>query len=530
MTTPTTPAGTRTGNAHLVFDPADGHPRRWLILGIMCSCLILVVAGVSSLNIAIPSIIEDLRPTSTETLWIIDMYALVFAGLLLPAGAIGDRYGRKGVLLIGLAIFVGGALWSAYSGDPTMLIIARGSMGVGAALVMPATLSIIIAVFPPGERAKAIAVWSGFAGAGGAIGIIGGGALLEKFWWGSVFFINVPIAIIAGALIFVVVPTSRDTEERPLDPVGAVLSIVGLGSLVYGIIEGGEKGWGAGITIAAFIAAAVFLTAWVLWERSTAHPMLDPRLFKRVPFSMGSLAIASAFAVMFGMFFLITQYFQFVQEHSPLSAGIRNLPFALTMVVVSPRSPQLAARLGKRGTMTIGLLIQVTGFVVLAFHSATTPYLVTAIGLVLLAAGMALIMPAASEAIVSSLPPSKAGVGSAWNDSTREIGGALGIAVMGTLLASGYRSGIEDATANLPEDAAEVANDGIGGAFRVAQQAGLPELVEPARQAFVDGMSLAFFVAAGFGLVMAAITYARYPAKDQEPAQAVDLAAATDKP
>ena len=499
-----------------------GHPDRWRILAIMCSCLVLVVAGVSSLNLAIPSIIDDLQPSATETLWIVDGYALVFAGLLLPAGAIGDRFGRKGALLVGLLIFVAGALWAAWSTNPTLLITARGSMGVGAALIMPATLSIIVSVFSAEERAKAIAVWAGFAGAGGAIGIIGGGALLEVFWWGSVFFINVPIAIVAGVLIAIVVPTSRDDNATPLDPVGSLLSIAGLGLLVYAIIEGGDRGWGAGITVGSFMTAVGLLVAWVVWEATTENPMLDPGLFRRVPFSLGSLTIAAGFAVMFGMFFLLTQYFQFVQGHSPLAAGVRNLPFAVTMVIISPRSPALAERIGKRGAITIGLVIQAIGFVVLAVHQADTPYLVTAVSISMLAAGMALLMPAASEAIVSSLPPSKAGVGSAWNDATREIGGALGIAVLGSLLSTGYRSGVEDAAARLPEDVGELVTEGIGPAFRVAETAGLPELINPAREAFVDGMTLAFWVAAAFGVVVAAVVWLRYPSKADEPRQVTE--------
>ena len=499
-----------------------GHPNRWRILAIMCSCLVLVVAGVSSLNLAIPSIIADLQPSATETLWIVDGYALVFAGLLLPAGALGDRFGRKGALLVGLAIFIGGALWAAWSGDPLWLIVARGSMGVGAALIMPATLSIIVAVFPPDERAKAIAVWAGFAGAGGAIGIIGGGALLEVFWWGSVFFINVPIAIVAAVLIAAMVPTSRDDKATPLDPVGSVLSIAGLGALVYAIIEGGDKGWGDAVTIGSFVAALVLLGGWLSWERSTADPMLDPALFRRTPFSMGSLTIVAGFAVMFGMFFLLTQYFQFVQGHSPLAAGIRNLPFAVTMIIVSPRSPAVAERLGKRGAITIGLAIQAVGFAILAVHQTDTPYLITAVAIVLLAAGMALLMPPASEAIVSSLPPSKAGVGSAWNDTTREVGGALGIAVLGTLLSMGYRSGVEDVASGLPDELAEVVEEGIGPTFQVAERAGLPQLIDPAREAFVDGMTLAYWSAAVFGLVVAAIVWLRYPKKADEPRQVTD--------
>ena len=504
------------------YPPATGHPQKWLILAIMCTCLILVVAGVSSLNIAIPSIIAELQPTNTETLWIVDGYALVFAGLLLPAGALGDRYGRKGALLVGLGIFIGGALWSAWSSDPATLIVARSSMGVGAALVMPATLSILIAVFPLRERGKAIAVWSGFAGAGGAIGIIGGGALLEAFWWGSVFLINVPIALIAAGLIAAVVPTSRDPENRPLDPIGALLSIAGLGSLVYAIIEGGEAGWGHGTTIGWFVAAAVLLTAWVAYELRATYPMLDPRLFKHRPFGLGSFTITISFTVMFGFFFLITQYFQFVKGHSPLSAGLRMLPFALTMIVVAPRSPALTARLGRRGAIVVGLLVESVGFVILATAGVDTSYGVIVFAIILLAAGMATLMPAGSEAIVSSLPPSKSGVGSAMNDTTREVGGALGIAVLGTLLANGYRSSIEGDTESLPPELAEVAEDGIGGAFRVAQETGALDIIEPAKQAFVDGMSLAFIVAACIGVVAAAIIFVQYPRKGHEPAPMED--------
>ena len=441
----------------------------------------------------------------------------MFAGLLLTAGALGDRYGRKGALLIGLAIFAAGAIWSAYADDPTMLIIARASMGIGGAFVMPATLSILVSVFPTHERTKAIAIWSGFAGAGGAIGIIAGGALLEKFWWGSVFFINVPIALAAALLIAVVVPTSRDDEQRPLDPLGALLSIAGLGALVFGIIEAGERGWTSGFALGWMAVGLAFIGVWIAWELRTRYPMLDPRLFRRLPFGLGSLTITISFLVMFGFFFIITQYFQFARGHSPLEAGVRMLPFAATMIVVAPRSPRLAERLGRRGAIVAGLLVQCAGFVLLSTIGLDTPYLVVVIGMVLLAAGMATLMPAGSEAIVSSLPPSKAGVGSAVNDTTREVGGALGIAILGSLLSEGYRGGIEDTASTLPEELAEPVTDGIGGAFRVATEAGLPELIDPARQAFVDGLSLAFIVAAAIGAVAAAVIAVKWPSRADDP-------------
>jgi EmrB/QacA subfamily drug resistance transporter len=503
-------------------DHDDGHPRKWMILVVMCTCVVLVVAGVSSLNIAIPSIIAALEPTNTETLWIISAYALVFAGLLLPAGALGDRYGRKGALLVGLVIFVGASLWSAWSSDPTSLIAARGTMGVGAALIMPATLSIIVHAFPVRERGKAIAMWAGFAGAGASLGVIAGGILLESFWWGSVFLINVPIAIVAGTLIITLVPTSRDEGQTPLDPIGGLLSIAGLGSLIYAIIEGGEVGWGEGSTIAWFAASAVLLTGWVRWELAAPNAMLDPRTFKRTPFSLGSLALTTGFGVMFGLFFIITQYFQFVQGHSPLSAAVRSLPFAITMIIVAPRAPAVAARIGARGAIAMGSTLQAVGFVVVAFAGADTSYWAIVPSFVLMAGGMAILMPPSSEAIVSSLPPSKAGVGSAWNDSTREIGAALGIAVLGTFLGAGYRSGIEDSTESLPPELAEAANEGIGATFRVADQAGLPELIEPARQAFVDGMSTAFWIAAAVSLAVGGVVASTYPRKGNEPTPVED--------
>ncbi len=508
-----------------IGDDEQGHPKRWLILGIMCTCLVLVVAGVSSLNLAIPSIIDDLKPSSTETLWIVDGYALVFAGLLLPFGAIGDRYGRKGALLVGLAIFAGCALWASTSSTPTMLIVARGAMGIGAALVMPATLSIIISVFPVHERAKAIGAWAGFAGAGAAVGIIAGGFLLESYWWGSVMLINVPIAVVAALLIAGIVPTSGDENETPLDIVGSALSIGGLGALVYAIIEGGEKGWFQGATIGWFVAAIVFLAGWIAWENRATHPMLDPSLFTKTPFSIGSIALVASFGVMFGMFFLLTQYFQFVQGHGPLAAGVRNLPFAGAMIVVSSISPRVAERVGKRGAMVLGLSLQALGFMLFAQLNPDTSYSVVVIPMVLLAGGMAMLMPAASESIVSSVPPSKAGVGSAWNDATREIGGALGIAILGTLLSMGYRDGIEDQLAALPSEAAEVAEEGIGGAFAVAAQTGAVELIEPARQAFVDGMGLAFTAAAISSAIVAIVVQARFPNKADEPEAAKEAAA-----
>lgn len=503
----------------------EGHPQRWTILGILCLCLILVVASVSSLNVAIPSIVRALDADQTEQLWIIDSYGLVFAGFLLFAGALGDRYGRKKALLVGLVVFAGAAVVASQAGDPTQLIALRAVMGIGAALIMPATLSILTSVFPPAERGKAIAVWAGFAGAGGAIGPLMSGLLLESFWWGSVLFINVPIALVALVAIAWVVPSSRDEERRPLDPLGAVLSIIGLGGLVFGIINGPEHGWTSPETLAGFALGIAGLVGFVLYELRLEFPMLDPRLFRLRRLSLGSFTITAAFGVMFGMFYIVTLYLQFVHGYSPLSAAVHQLPFAATMLVVSPQGPRLVARFGARTMVTFGLLVQAVGFGVMATLGPDTPYVVLLVGLVLLGIGLANLMPPSTEAIVAALPASKAGVGSAINDTTREVGGAIGIAVLGSLLSIGYRSGVSDVVSRLPGEVAGVVEDSIAGAIAVGSSPEAPpglgdQLIETAKGAYTDGMSLAFVVAAGIGVVAAVIVNRAWPkeplASDEE--------------
>ena len=501
-------------------DPSIGHPQRQQVLAVMCLSLVLIVVNVSSLNVALPSIINDLRPSSSETLWIVDSYALVFAGVLLPAGAIGDRLGRKGALQVGLALFLLCAVAASFSETPMQLILSRGLMGIGAGLIMPATLSIITDVFPPDERAKAIAVWSGLAGAGGAIGIIAAGLLLKAYSWSSVFFINVPIAALALVVVALIVPTSRDPEGHPLDWPGSVLSLIGLVALLFGIIEGPERGWTDGLVLAGFLVAIATIGAFIVHELRTEHPMLDPRLFLIKGFGLSSLTITISFLTMFGMFLLIAQHFQFVNGTDALGSGVRTLPYALALIVLAPRSPKLTERIGVRNAQALGLLVVGVGYAGLAAVRPDTPYLWIGASLVILAAGMAALMPPATAAIVSTLPPAKAGVGSAVNDTTRELGGTIGIAVMGTLVTIGYGSSIESSTTDLPPEAARLAEDGIGGALAVARDldpgAGA-ELVDAAGQAFNAGSSVAFGVAAALVVLTAGIVRRWYP--DDQPGQ-----------
>ena len=318
--------------------------RRWFLLGIMCLSLVLVVMSVSGLNTALPTMQRDLGATASELQWIVDAYAVVFAGLLLSAGAIGDRFGRRRALLGGLVVFGIGALLGGLAGDATQVIASRAVMGIGAAFVMPATLSLITSIFPPHERPRAIAVWAGFAGAGASIGPILTGGLLEGFWWGSTLLVNVPIVVAIIVAVRAFAPDSRDETGTPLDPVGALLSLVGLGTLIFAIIQGPEDGWTSTSVVAAFLTAAVTLSLFVVWERRSDHPMLPLTLFRDRRLSVGSGVITVAFFVMFGFFFLMTQYLQFGRGYSPLAAGLASLPLALTLAGISTAERADASR------------------------------------------------------------------------------------------------------------------------------------------------------------------------------------------
>lgn len=498
-----------------MWDPMVGHPDRRRILAVCCLCLVLVVIAVSSLNVAIPTILEDLQPSSTQLLWIIDSYALVFAGLLLLAGAIGDRFGRRGALLGGLVVFGSAAVAASQAGTPEALIATRAVMGIGAAFVMPATLSIVTSVFPPQERPKAIATWAGFAGAGSALGPLLGGFTVEHFGWSSVFLVNVPFVLLAIALIARFVPTSRDVEERRLDVVGAAFSVVALCALLFGIIQGPEEGWGSPVVVGSFALAVVVGVVFVLWELRVDEPMLDPRFFRIPAFRAGSGVITSVFFGMFGMFFMLTQYLQFVKGYSPLVAGVATAPSAITMLIIAPRSPKLVNRFGSRRVVVTGMVLIATAFVIYSLLSPSTTYLAVAAALVVGATGMALSMAPASTAIVSSLPLSKAGVASAVNDVTREVGGALGIAVLGTILTSRFTS-LMDARlpAEVPEQARVGARSSINAAIVISEKLPAPFdrlMLDGARSAFTDAFNTAFVVSAVLLFVMAIVAARSVP-------------------
>lgn len=485
------------------IDPQVYARRHW-ILAAMCLSLVLIVATVSSINVAIPSLAQSsLAPSDTQILWIVDAYALVFAAFLLPAGALGDKFGRKGALQIGLVVFAFGAAMCSLMSNPNALIGFRALMGIGAALIMPSTLSLLQAAFPPNERQKAIATWAGFAGAGGALGPILGGLLVEHFWYGSVFLVAVPLAAIAFTASSVLAPRSKEEHATPLDPVGAALSVVGFAALLAAIIEGPERGWSDAFVVGAFVVAALGLVGFVLWERRSVHPMLDMSFFAKPRFAAGSIGITFMFLAMFSMFFILSQYLQYVRGYSPLGSGVRTLPFAMGMIVTAPRSPQVVARLGVRRTIGIGGTIAAASMFALSTIDLTTPYLTMALLMLTMAVGVALTMPPLSMGIVQSVPFDKAGVGSAVNDTTREVGGAVGIALVGSIVTTVFRDRLAPAIAALPADLADVANDNVGKAIAVADQSGSSALGVAARNAFVDGAQIGFRV--GASLIVATI-------------------------
>lgn len=496
------------------FDPASRvQRRRWWTLAVLCCSLLLTGLDNTILNTALPRLVSELGATNSQLQWIVDAYTLAFAGLLLAAGSLGDRFGRRGAWQIGLAIFGLGSLLSAFATSPGRLIATRALMGVGGALIMPSTLSILTNVFPAHERARAIGIWSGVAGVGVALGPIIGGFLLAHFWWGSTFIVNVPLVVIGlGASLFLV-PTSRDPSRPRQDPIGALLSIVGLTCLVYAIIDAPDSGWGNSSVLAWFGAAIVALLAFALWEMRSAHPMLEIRFFRNPRFSASCISITLVLFALLGGTFIFTQYLQFVLGYTPLQAGVRMLPLAAMLTVVSLLSPRLAERFGTKIVVATGLLTVALALALYMGFDVDTSYGDLVWRILVMAAGVGLVMAPATESIMGSLPRVKAGVGSAVNDTTRQIGAALGVAVVGSAMSSVYRPRMSRVLAGtgIPADVAGHVTNSLGGALRVAAEIGGDSgllLARAAREAFVAGMMrglVVSIVSAVAGAVVAAV-------------------------
>jgi len=503
---------------------AEAGPRRWWILGVLCLSVLLVVVDNTIVNVALPTISRKLSASTQDLQWVVDAYALVFASLLLVGGNLGDRLGRRRILQAGLVLFALTSAAAGVSGTTGELIGARAAMGAAAALIFPATLALLITTFTnPRERATAIGVWSAIAGLAVAIGPVSGGLLLRHFSWRSVFFISVPIVVIALAAGAWLLPESRDARPGRFDPAGALLSVTGALLLVWTVIEAPRRGWTSPATLAGFAGSAVILAGFAFWQARRPDPMLDVRLFTNARFSAASGAIALAFFGLFGFIFLITQYFQLVHGYDPLKAGVATLPFAVVMGAVSPAAIAVMKRIGTKIVVASGLLIMSAGFAVAATLSPSSAYWGPVIAsMTLMAAGLALTQSPATDAITGALPPAKAGAGSAVNDFTRELGGALGVAVIGSVMASAYSAHVLRSMAHLGAPAAAAASAGQSVAAGLTVAAHLPPALQAtaaaaARQAFTDGLSAGSIVAAAAAAAAAGGAALFLPARASQP-------------
>ncbi|MGH9125687.1 MAG: DHA2 family efflux MFS transporter permease subunit, partial [Acidimicrobiales bacterium] len=481
------------------------HRRRWASLAVVCVSLMVISLDNTILNVAIPTLSRTLNAGTSSLQWIVDIYVLVFAGLLLTAGSLGDRFGRYKSLTFGLIIFGTGSVASALSGSTAVLIGTRAFMGIGGAFIMPATLSIITNVFTtPSERAKAIGIWAGVAALGVGIGPVTGGFLLDHFYWGSVFFVNVPIVALALIGGWFLVPESKDPSAPRLDPVGAVLSIAGLAAVLWAVIEAPVDGWGSLSVVIGLAAGVALLGAFVRWELSYSSPMLDMRFFKNARFTAASVAIALAFLALFGSMFVLTQYLQLDHGYSPLKAGALLIPMSVAMMVTAPSSAFVVERWGNKLVVGVGLLVVALGLSAFGWLGSGAALGEIVGATVIMGAGFGFVMAPATDSIMGSLPRAKAGVGSAMNDTTRQTGGAVGVAVLGSVLASKFRSSMTAGAkaAHIPSSLAHASRSGIAAALKVAHTpAGQPfagALTSVGRHSFI----LAFHLAAVAGTVV----------------------------
>ncbi|QKV97385.1 MFS transporter [Streptomyces sp. NA02950] len=462
----------------------------------MSACVILTIALVAAINLAIPQLNDgSLHPSSTQLLWIVDAYVIVFACLLIPAGALGDRYGRKGALLSGLAVFTVGCLGSALAPDAAILIGARAVTGAGAALIMPATLSLALQTAPPERRPHTIAVWTAATGAAGMVGNLGGGLALQYLPWQGLFWCVAPIALALLALTARYAPRG-ERHSADSDAVGTVLLVLGFVALLFGVIEGPERGWTSATVLGAFAAAAVVLTGFVVYALRAAHPLIDPRVFALPRLRAGVLGVTLTFFGLFALFFVNAQYLQYAKGYSPALTGLAIGPLAIGMLVVSRRSIPLGQRVGARRVITVGLVVLAAGLALLSFADARTPYPLYAAVLLVMATGMGLSMPMLSASILGALPHSRAGLGSGLGSAAREIGSALGVAVMGTVLTGRFTDRVPDAPGGHAGSAGE--------AMSAARALGTAEHTRVVT-AFTDAMAVGFRVIAAVVAVLAVV-------------------------
>jgi EmrB/QacA subfamily drug resistance transporter len=479
-----------------------GSPHRWAVLAVLCVSLLVVSLDNTILNVALPDIVRSLHASSSELQWIVDAYAIVFAGLLLVAGSTGDRVGRKWVFMAGLALFATGSALSAFSGSPARLIASRSFMGVGGAAIMPSTLSILTNVFTrPQERARAIGIWSGTTGLGVAVGPVVGGWLLAHYWWGSVFLVNVPIAALGLLATALLVPNSKSPAALRPDPAGACGSIAAMGLLLWGIIEAPNRGWSSGAVLGALCGAAAALTGFVLWERRTSHPMLNLGFFRSRRFSAAMGAMGLVIFALMGALFLLTQYLQFSLGYSAFATGIRIAPIAAVILVAAPLSAAAVRVVGTKTVVFCGMALIAIGLFLISRVTVDGTYAGALPGFILMGSGTGLAFAPSTESVMGSLPLDQSGVGSATNGAALQVGGALGVGILGSILNTRYEDRLGPLLSHhgLPGSIVRDITGSLGGALAVAHHVGGvagAALAGAARQAFVAGMDSALAVGA----------------------------------
>ncbi len=493
------------------MNTTNAHPQRWLILGIMC--LALVVTGLDSLIVAValPSIQNELGASVGQLQWIVGAYALAFAAPILFAGGMVDRFGRRLGFLVGMLLLLLGSVTAAFAGTPEILIAARVCMGLGAAVIMPSTLSLIRHVFPPEERAKAMGAWVGVAALGVPLGPVAGGLLLQWFWWGSVFVINIPIIAIAIIGCLLIIPESRNENHPGLDYVGFALSVVGLLAIVDGIIEAPERGWTSATTVGLIGVGVVIMLLFVMWERRTATPMLSRALFRERRFGGPLITISTFTFAMFGMLFAVMLYLQFSLGYSPLVAGLHLLAMC-TMMVSAPLGTQLPQRIGLATVSAVGLVLVGCSLALLAIGEPPSSLRVV-IAIAILGVGAGFTTAPSTNSVMEAAPAEQSGAGSAAADVAFQLGGALGIAVLGSIVTSIYRA-LLDVPAAVPGEAAQAAQDSLGDAVAAADQLAPTQaeaLMSAASSSFHTGMSVAMYVGVGTSLLGALVVFLVLP-------------------
>jgi EmrB/QacA subfamily drug resistance transporter len=478
--------------------PALTRGRRQLILAAVCLSLVLVVAGTTMLNVALPALARSLHASQSQQQWIVDGFAVALAALLLPSGVLGDRYGRRTTLLAGIAIFGVTAAMSTFTTSASALIGLRVLSGAGAALIMPGTLSTITSVFPAEEKASAVAVWSGFAGAGAVLGLVGSGAMLEQFWWGSIFVVTTALAAVAAVATILIVPATSDANAPRVDIPGSVLSVLAIGGLVLGITEGPVRGWSNSLTLIGLIGGTIALAAFIVASLRATQPLLDPRLFRDRRFAAGTVSVFLQFLAMMGFFFIFLQYLQLVRGYGTLKAALAVIPLAVGMMPASTAAARLSTRFGGRNVGAAGLAISAVGFVWMSQLTVGSSYWPVLFGMIVTGAGLGLGMTPATNAIVESLPIAKQGLASAVNDTSREMGGAFGIAIIGSAFTAAYRTHIAPSLHLLPAPVAGAARQAPAAAIDVAGRLGPngQALVHETRTAFMSGQRQALIIGA----------------------------------